>query len=214
MILHRRSLRLVALTSSLFIGSALAGCSSEDDGSAANRPTVTSAQSTLEPTATTVRQATVEPTATIEMLCLEIEWSEPVDTKEGLARAVDEIFLARVLSMGETISGDGIPYERTPFVVSVEQSLLGDLDGDIKVIQQAGYDRAHHSIVSFECDPLLEVGQTYVLATLSGRNPGPDDDDRHVIVPLFGTILVQNEDHRQQLIQEFTDAIDLAGVGT
>jgi hypothetical protein len=133
--------------------------------------------------------------------------------KEVLVGEVEQLFFAKILSMGETIRGDGLPFERTPFTVDVEQRLLGDVEGTITVIQHGGYDRAHHNMVLWECDPLLKVGATYLLAGSADSHSPPGVDGYRIVVQ-YGTIRVGDEAHRQRLIQEYTEAIELAGLGT
>jgi hypothetical protein len=204
MILDRLPLRspgLLALASLLLMSGAFTGCSTQDDGSASNLGTATAGQ------------LTVEPTATIETVCIEVEWSEPLFKKEVLVSNVDQLFFARILSMGETIrKSRNTPYVRTPFSVEVEQRLLGDVEGTITVIQDGGYDRAYRNMVLWDCDPLLHVGAAYLLAGGADLRTSPEGG-AYRLVATFRTIYVGSENHRQQLIQEYTEAIELAGRG-
>ena len=192
---------LVVVIVALLVVCVLPGCNSEDDGGAQAQGTATTTS------------ASVEPTATIETVCIEVEWSEPMWEKEVLVANVEQLFFARILSMGETIRGDGIPYVRTPFTVEVEERLLGDIEGSITVIQNGGYDRTYHNMVQWECDPLLEVGETYLLAARFDAH-SPPGVNGYRLVDTYGTIQVQDEAHRKRLIREYTGAIEQAGLGS
>jgi hypothetical protein len=155
-----------------------------------------------------------QPTATPETSHVSVQLEQGIERKEVLVKEVDDIYIGKVESVDRTYSR----YDRgdvwTQYTVSVEQALLGELRGNVTVIQQGGFDPAENVLVIAEGDPLLEVGTTYLFASRTGRNNLPEEEGQHFIVPVYGDIQIEDEDHRQRLIQEFTEAIEVARPGS
>jgi hypothetical protein len=200
-----RSTPLTALAVLLLISGSLVGCSSEEQDAA-------SGQATSAPTA----QACEQSTATIETEYIYAEFAAYVLSAEELVKNVDDVFVGRILSVGEAFSlDDGSSLIWTPFAVHVERRLLGTVEGRVTVVQHGGCDPDRNVLVVVKEDPLLEVGETYMFATRTGRNSDrPEWDGQHVVQALKGRVCIKDETHRQQLIQEYTEAINQAGLGS
>jgi hypothetical protein len=199
-----RSTPLTALAVLLLISGSLVGCSSEEQDAA-------SGQATSAPTA----QACEQSTATIETVYIYVEWEAYLVNTEELVKNVDDVFVGTILSAGETFSLNGHSDVWTPYAVEVEQRLLGSVEGTVTVVQHGGCDPDHNMLVIVKEDPLLEVGETYMLASLNNRNDDrPEWDGLHFVAAFKGRVRIKDEAHRQQLIQEYTDAINRAGRGS
>lgn len=199
-----RSTTLSALAVLLFICGSLTGCASGNGDP-------TSGQAAP----TTNGQDVEESTSTAETVYIAAEFEEAVFSTEGIVKIADDIYIGTVLSAGETFSRYGHGDVWTPFAVAVEQRLLGNVEGTITVVQHGGFDPKRNIFVIVEEDPLLEVGETYMLASRTGRNKNrPEWEGQHVVQAVKGHVRIQNEAHRQQLIQEYAEAIDRAGRGS
>lgn len=158
--------------------------------------------------------AAAQPTATVATTYVSVQLEEGIEHKDVLVKEVDDIYIGKVESVDRAFSR----YDRgdlwTQFTVSVEQALLGDLSGNVTVIQQGGFDSAENVLVIAGDDPLLEEDATYLFASRTGRNNLPEEEGQHFIVPVYGDIRIEDETHRQQLVQEFTEAIESARPGS
>jgi hypothetical protein len=212
----------------LLISGSLAGCSSDEESVAAVQATPTATVSAgLQPTASAGPQPTVsaepqstatagevEPCATSERSYIEVEYEEWVLSTEEIVKHVDDVYVGTVLSAGETFSRNGSSIAWTPFTVEVEQRLLGSVEGTITVVQMGGCNPDRNVLYIVGSDPLLEVGETYMFASRTGRNNRPEEEGQHFVAAFRGRVWIQDEAHRQQLIQEYTEAINKAGLGS
>ena len=198
-----RSTTLTAFAVLLLISGSLAGCSSDEDAASG------------QATSATTAQAEEQPTACTETAYIYAEFEEWVLSTEGIVKHADDVYIGMVLSAGETFSRYGHGDVWTPFTVEVEQRLLGSVEGTITVVQFGGCDPTRDILMIVEGDPLLEVGETYMLASRTGRTPDrPEWEGQHVVQPVKGRVQIKDEAHRQQLIQEYTEAINKAGLGS
>lgn len=199
-----RSTTLTAFAVLVLISGSLAGCSSGEEDAA-------SGQETPAPTA----HAGEQPTATTETVYNGADLVDWVFNTDDLVKNVDDVFVGTVLSAGESLFLTGASDIWTPYTVQVDQRLLGTVEGTITVAQFGGYDPERDAIVIFEEDPLLEVGETYMLATLNNRTPDrPEWDKLHFLAAVKGHVRIANEAHRQQVIDEYSEAITKAGLGS
>ena len=199
-----RSTTLTALAVLMLISGSLAGCFSDEEDAASGQETLA-----------TTPQAGEQPTTTTETVYNGADLVDWVFNTDDLVKHVDDVFIGSVLSAAESLFLTGESDIWTPYKVRVDQRLLGTVEGTITVAQFGGYDSERDIIVIFEEDLLLEVGETYMLATINNRTPDrPEWDELHFLAAAKGHVLFANEAHRQQLIQEYTEAIDQAGLGS
>lgn len=207
---------LTTLAVLMLLSITVAGCSSADEERGSSQST-----SSLE------AQDGVLATASIEREYISAEFEEWAARPETLVKHVDAIYIGTVRSADRTFSRLGVPGDVwTAYTVEVEESLLGDVDRKITLIQQGGFDADRNVTVLIDGVPLIEVGETYLFASMTERHvpredlpdrvaqPTPLADGEHIVVEPTGHIRIEDEAHRRQLIEEYTEAIKQAGLGS
>lgn len=150
----------------------------------------------------------------MEIVYIDYEWAAEYYKKDVLVSEVSDVFIETVRSMGDTFSRYGRLHDTwTPYIVEVEEVLRGDVSGEITVIQHGGFDCGPEWLMLVRGRSLLNVGKTNLLATNADLHAGEDGDStHHLVVPLWEHIPIDNETSRQQLIDEYTEAIQQAGL--
>jgi hypothetical protein len=111
----------------------------------------------------------------------------------------DNVFIGKVLVQDGTKSLDGIP--ETQFKVEVTDNIKGEFDGTVIVNQQGGYKE--QELILVENDQLLKEGQSYLFVTKY-----LEEENWHTLVPVYGDILITNEDEKEELIEKYTTAYE------
>lgn len=93
----------------------------------------------------------------------------------GLA---DDVFLATVVRQRGRTTGEPLP--ETQFDVRVAHAVKGSLKGEVVVSQQGGLDESGDTVV-VDGDATLEVGRTYLFASLTNEATG-----WHTLIPHYG----------------------------
>ena len=112
----------------------------------------------------------------------------------------DNIFLGRVVATAGQQDGF-VP--QTRFRIEVVESFKGALHGSVIVNQQGGYRRARNELVLVSGDGLLEVGRTYLIATLHDK-----DTSLQTLVPVLGDVVVETEEQLGEITTRFRKATD------
>lgn len=130
-----------------------------------------------------------------------VEYSNSFDVSDPnkLVGWADSVFIGKVVEQSGSKSLDGFP--ETQFKVEVLQSIKGDLNGTITVNQQGGYEGNQLTLI--ENDSLLEEGKSYLLVTKYLKH-----ENWHTLVPVYGDIEIQNEDHKAKLINKYRKAFE------
>lgn len=111
----------------------------------------------------------------------------------------DNVFIGKVLVQDGTKSLDGIP--ETQFKVEVTDNIKGELDGPVIVNQQGGYKE--DELILVEDDQLLKEGQSYLFVTKY-----LEEENWHTLVPVYGDILINNVDVKENLIKKYKTAYE------
>ncbi|MDQ8737882.1 hypothetical protein [Paenibacillus sp. LHD-38] len=96
-----------------------------------------------------------------------------------------------------TKSLDGFP--ETQFKVEVYENVKGKFNGIVIVNQQGGYQG--DELVLIENDQLVNEGQSYLFVTKHLK-----EENWNTLVPVYGDILIDNEEAKKELIDKFTTA--------
>ena len=128
-----------------------------------------------------------------------IEYSNAFDISDTrkLVGWADNVFIGEVKIQSGTKSLDGIP--ETQFKVEVTDNIKGEFDGTITVNQQGGYKE--NELILIENDQLIQEGQSYLFVTKY-----LEEENWHTLVPVYGDILITNEDEKEELIMKYTTA--------
>ncbi len=130
-----------------------------------------------------------------------IEYSNTFDLADTrqLVGWSDNVFIGKVLEQSGTKSLDGIP--ETQFKVEVTDQIKGELDGTVIVNQQGGYE--DKELILVEGDQLLKDGQLYLFVTKHLK-----EESWHTLVPVYGDILITNEEAKKGFIEKYTAAYE------
>ncbi|WP_342578105.1 hypothetical protein [Psychrobacillus sp. FSL K6-2843] len=125
-----------------------------------------------------------------------MEYSSSFDLSDTprLIGWADNVFIGKVIKQSGTKSLGGIP--ETQFEVEVTDNIKGDLEETIIVNQQGGYTK--EELILVENDPLLKEGQLYLFVTKYLQ-----EENWYTLVPVYGDILINNNDEKNNLIQEY-----------
>lgn len=111
----------------------------------------------------------------------------------------DNVFIGKVLVQDGTKSLDGIP--ETQFKVEVTDNIKSELEGTVIINQQGGYKE--HELILVENDQLLKEGQSYLFVTKY-----LEEENWHTLVPVYGDILINNVDVKENLIKKYKTAYE------
>ncbi len=118
--------------------------------------------------------------------------------KRVLVGWADDVFIGHVRAVVDHIERDGLPY--TLFSVEVQEVIKGQVGGLVLVLQAGGTDPRSGQLYIEDSDPLLVVGERYVLSTRLHSNREWNT------VASRGSFLIESSDHYERLSQEFRDA--------
>lgn len=90
-------------------------------------------------------------------------------------------------------------FPETQFKVEVSQNIKGSLTGTVTVNQQGGV--SGNTLMLMQGDKMLEVGKTYLFATLQNK-----EQNWYTLIPAYGDILVENDIKKKDLVDRFTKA--------
>lgn len=113
----------------------------------------------------------------------------------GLAH---DVFVATVVRERGHTTGEPLP--ETQFDVRVVRAVKGSLTGDVIVSQQGGTDARGDTVVVND-DAALEVGRTYLFASLTNEKTG-----WHTLIPSYGTLSADSSGTKAALLDRFEDA--------
>ncbi|MDQ8739459.1 hypothetical protein [Paenibacillus sp. LHD-38] len=109
----------------------------------------------------------------------------------------DNVFIGKVIGQDGTKSIDGFP--ETQFKVEVSDNIKGEFNGTVIVNQQGGYKG--NELILIENDQLLQEGQSYLFVTRHLKK-----ENWNTLVPVYGDILITNEEAKKELIEKYTTA--------
>ncbi|MDQ0888602.1 hypothetical protein QFZ81_003690 [Paenibacillus sp. V4I9] len=109
----------------------------------------------------------------------------------------DNVFVGKVIKQDGTKSLDRAP--ETQFKVEVSDNVKGIFNGTVIVNQQGGFKR--NELILIENDQLLHEGQSYLFVTKHLK-----EENWNTLVPVYGDILIANEEAKKELIKKYTKA--------
>jgi hypothetical protein len=118
------------------------------------------------------------------------------DTKRLVGWA-DHVFIGKVVEMSGTSDEYGML--ETQFKVEVAENIKGDLQGEVTVNQQGGYEGKN--LILVENDQLLEKGKSYLF--VSRKN---EEQNWHTVVSVYGNILINSEEQKEELLSKYKKA--------
>jgi hypothetical protein len=127
-------------------------------------------------------------------------WLTDFKDKRKLVGAVNNVFIGKVISQGETIENE-VAMPQTLFNVEVLENIKGKLTGVVQVRQFGGFDKNVESVVLMDQDPLLQPNQTYLFATVNRSS-----SVWHTLVSNYGDIPIKDAVEYKRLTQEFKQA--------
>lgn len=122
-----------------------------------------------------------------------------VTDQKQLVGWADNVFIGRVKETKGTSNEDG--FLETQFEVEVAENIKGELNGNITVNQQGGYEG--NKLLLVENDQLLKEGESYLFVSRYNKKHG-----WHTIVPAYGDILIENETHKEEIISIYKAAYE------
>ncbi|MBT2638226.1 hypothetical protein [Bacillus sp. ISL-39] len=120
-----------------------------------------------------------------------------VTDPQRLVGWADNVFVGKVTKMSGTSEERGML--ETQFKVEVAETIKGELQGEVTVSQQGGYEGKN--LILVENDQLLKEGESYLF--ISRKN---EEHDWHTVVPVYGDILINGEAHQEELITKYEKA--------
>ncbi|MBT2662634.1 hypothetical protein [Bacillus sp. ISL-45] len=120
-----------------------------------------------------------------------------VTDPQRLVGWADNVFVGKVTKMSGTSEERGML--ETQFKVEVAETIKGELQGEVTVSQQGGYEGKN--LILVENDQLLKEGESYLF--ISRKN---EEHDWHTVVPVYGDILINGEEHQEELITKYEKA--------
>jgi hypothetical protein len=117
-----------------------------------------------------------------------------VTDPQRLVGWADNVFIGKVIKMSGTSEERGML--ETQFKVEVAESIKGELQGEVTVNQQGGYEGK--KLILVENDKLLKEGESYLF--ISRKN---EEHDFHTVVPVYGDILINSEAHKEELLTKY-----------
>ncbi|ESU33944.1 hypothetical protein G3A_03875 [Bacillus sp. 17376] len=120
-----------------------------------------------------------------------------VTDPQRLVGWADNVFVGKVVEMSGTSDKYGML--ETQFKVEVAENIKGELQGEVTVNQQGGYEG--ESLILVENDQLLEEGESYLF--VSGKN---EEQNWHTVVPVYGDIMIESEAHKEEMLNKYKKA--------
>ncbi|MGM0885238.1 MAG: hypothetical protein ACQEXQ_29870 [Bacillota bacterium] len=120
-----------------------------------------------------------------------------VSNTRRLVGWADNVFIGKVIGQDGTKSIDGFP--ETQFKVEVSDNIKSEFNGTVIVNQQGGYKG--NELILIENDQLLKEGQSYLFVTRHLK-----EENWNTLVPVYGDILITNEEAKKELIEKYTTA--------
>ncbi|MCM3574004.1 hypothetical protein M3172_12470 [Mesobacillus subterraneus] len=120
-----------------------------------------------------------------------------VTDPQRLVGWADNVFVGKVIKMSGTSEESGML--ETQFKVEVAETIKGELQGEVTVNQQGGYEGK--KLILVENDQLLKEGESYLF--ISRNN---EEHDWHTVVPVYGDILINSEAHKEELLTKYEKA--------
>lgn len=114
-----------------------------------------------------------------------------------LSGIAQNVFIGEVKAQVGNKKLDSFP--ESQFKVEVIQNIKGSLTGAVTVNQQGGF--SGNTLMLMQGDKLLEVGKTYLFATLQNK-----EQNWYTLIPVYGDILVESDINKKDLIDRFTKA--------
>ncbi|RSD25511.1 hypothetical protein [Mesobacillus subterraneus] len=134
-----------------------------------------------------------------DVITIQTSHAFDVSDSKKLVGWADDVFIGKVIKNEGTRDDDGMV--ETQFKVKVSHNIKGDLGGDVIVNQQGGY--TGNTLVLVENDQLLKEGEQYLFITRHNTK-----GDWHTLVPVYGDILIENDQHKDALIAKYRDAYE------
>jgi hypothetical protein len=120
-----------------------------------------------------------------------------VTDPQRLVGWADNVFVGKVVKMTGTSDESGVL--ETQFKVEVAENIKGELQGEVTVNQQGGYEGKN--LILVEDDQLLKEGESYLF--ISRIN---EEQYWHTIVPVYGDIMIESEAHKEELVNKYKKA--------
>lgn len=128
---------------------------------------------------------------------LQASYAFDVTDPQRLVGWADHVFIGKVVEMSGTSDEYGML--ETQFKVEVAENIKGELQGQVMVNQQGGYEG--ENLILVENDQLLKEGESYLF--ISKKN---EEQDWHTIVSVYGDIPINSEAHKEELISKYKKA--------
>jgi hypothetical protein len=120
-----------------------------------------------------------------------------VTDPQRLVGWADNVFVGKVVKMSGTSDERGMV--ETQFKVEVAENIKGELQGEVTVNQQGGYEGKN--LILVENDKLLKEGESYLF--VSRKN---EEQNWHTAVPVYGDILIESEAHKEEILNKYKKA--------
>jgi hypothetical protein len=130
------------------------------------------------------------------------QWEGDFSDKRKLSGAANNIFIGEIVEQVGNEQVEGKPY--TLYSVRITQNIKGGFLDDIVVAQLGGYykDAGKLYHLQIENESFLKQGKMYLFAT----TPHSEKEWQQMI-PKYGSTLINNEEQKFKLIDEFKEAI-------
>jgi hypothetical protein len=120
-----------------------------------------------------------------------------VTDPQRLVGWADNVFVGKVVKMSGTSDEYGML--ETQFKVEVAENIKGELQGEVTVNQQGGYEGKN--LILVENDKLLKEGESYLFVSRKNQ-----EQNWHTVVPVYGDIMIESEAHKEVLINKYKKA--------
>lgn len=120
-----------------------------------------------------------------------------VTDPQRLVGWAENVFIGKVIKMSGTSEERGML--ETLFKVEVAENIKGELQGEVTVSQQGGYEG--NNLILVENDQLLKEGESYLFVSRKD-----EEHDWHTVVPVYGDILISSESHKEELLTKYEKA--------
>ncbi|MBT2693771.1 hypothetical protein [Bacillus sp. ISL-55] len=120
-----------------------------------------------------------------------------VTDPQRLVGWADNVFVGKVIKMSGTSEERGMI--ETQFKVEVAENIKGELQDEVTVNQQGGYEG--QNLILVENDQLLKEGESYLF--VSRKN---EEQDWHTVVPVYGDIIIESEAHKEEMLNKYKKA--------
>ncbi|MFT9596959.1 hypothetical protein [Mesobacillus sp.] len=120
-----------------------------------------------------------------------------VTDPQRLVGWADNVFVGKVVNMSGTSDEYGML--ETQFKVEVAENIKGELQGEVTVNQQGGYEGKN--LILVENDQLLKEGESYLfISRMNG------EQNWHTVVPVYGNIMIESEAHKEEMLNKYKKA--------